>query len=184
MTPFARALMGNPTTGNPTTGLDEVYNIPGMPAGCCDNAAGAAGFGNCLAGSPVAQCGGNGAVFPLAPNMAKCRGLWTWPPTFDSALKYCMCMQMPNGACYNNVRSCLACMNNTHTGGANPAPPYPAGTGLPAGGCFVIPVSELYCYDNVGCTLWQQAKLGARVACQLPVCTAWATAQCLAAGTC
>ena len=132
----------------------------------------------------MGQCGAKGAAFGLPPINGSCIGLWKRPPTFDSALKYCMCMSMPNGACYNNVRACLACANGTHSGGQNPAPPFHPGTAFPPGGCFVIPVAELFCYNNVGCTFLQQIALAGSVSCQLPICTGWATAQCLRAGTC
>jgi hypothetical protein len=159
-------------------------DIIGMPAGCCDTAPGTAGINSCWANSPMGQCGTKGAAFGLPPLAGNCIGLWTRPPTFDSALKYCMCMMMPNGACYNNVRACLACSNGTHSGGQNPAPPFHAGTAFPGGGCFVIPVAELYCYNNVGCGFLQKLALAASVQCTLPGCTVWATAQCKRAGTC
>lgn len=170
----------------PTSNRSEIdpRDIVGMPPGCCDTTPPTAGLNTCWGNSPMGQCGRQGQNNGLPPTMGSCIGLWTRPPTFDSALKYCMCRTMPNDACFNNVRACLACANGTHAGGANPAPPFTPGTGFPAGGCFVIPVAELYCYNNVGCTLGQQAALAAAVACQLPFCTGWATGVCKRAKTC
>jgi hypothetical protein len=158
------------------------YDIPGFPAGCCDTAPATAPAGSCWATSPIGACATYGTANGLPNTMGSCRSYWTTPPTFDGALKYCMCMNMPNNGCANKVRGCLACSGGVHIVGGV-APPFHPGTGFPPGGsCFQIPVAELFCYNNVGCTPGELVDLAAAVSCQLPVCTAWAT--CKANGLC
>lgn len=167
-----------------TSADESTFQVPFMPPGCCDTAFPTALPGFCWDDSPAGKCGELGQEHPLPAELETCEGHWTWPVTWDGAAKYCMCMTTPNGECEDKVRTCLACMNGTVPGIGGPPPPFHPGTYFPEDSCFVVPVAEFWCFNNSGCTGPQLTQLALSVSCQFAVCSTWATAQCLAAGTC